>query len=254
MGQGSIHGPVGFVFFLLLSSSVCQSADHSQTGSIIHRLLTKVSDRTFGSQRLGPAWTDTSLAHCVASCFSRYASKCQTVMFNPRANLCTPGSFIRKSQSGSTLAPTRTEGFLYAARACDTSDEFEVLSSAQASACVRMSNVSLNHQQAKEFCTGLGAHLFVARSMEKLNLLPHGVRILIGLTDTETEGVFVWDDNGDVFDPALNDLIFRAGEPSNYNDSEDCVTVIPNSLTPSGNDIACSIEKFTFACERPMLV
>ena len=174
-------------------------------------------------------------------------------MYNSDTNLCTPGSFHKTLREGAALAPTSTEGDLYAPVTCDTSDMFQVLSSTEASACALISNVTLDYYDASDFCLSLGAHLFTARSMEKLALLPGGERFLIGLTDLQVEGMFAWDDNGEWIEPGLASLLFKSGEPSNTYGIEHCVSVGPNSTRPSGSDIPCQVDRFRFACERPVL-
>jgi len=55
----------------------------------------------------------------------------------------------------------------------------------------------------------------------------------IGLTDRETEGVFVWESDKSV--AAYTDWI--SGNPDNYNDIEDCVHI---QTGEKWNDINCN--------------
>ena len=88
--------------------------------------------------------------------------------------------------------------------------------------------------------------------MDKIDLLPHGERYIIGLTDIATEGEFVWDDTGEEIDKELKGVLFDPREPNNNGGIEHCIRIIPGSDHPTGNDIPCDISAHKFVCERPM--
>ncbi|GFN99386.1 C-type lectin domain family 4 member e [Plakobranchus ocellatus] len=215
--------------------------------------MVKVTDSTVGSERLGPSWTDSTLVTCSVNCFQKYSLRCQTIMYNSSIKLCTPGSFLKTSSVGALLAPNTTEGDLYAPKTCDNSNNFNYVTSGGSSACMLVSDGAMGYDDAVNFCSSLGAHLFVAHTFERLALLPSGEGFMIGLTDRASEGTFAWDDNGETISTAYSDLLFKTGEPNNAHGVEDCVTVVPNSILPSGNDFPCHMALFRFVCERPMI-
>ena len=173
-------------------------------------------------------------------------------MYNSATGLCTPGSFLQSGTFGAALAPSSTEGDLYAPSVCDTSDAFTYVTSATTSACIMASSSVSSYNAAYLYCLNLGAHLFVLRSMDKLDLLPHGQGYIIGLTDLAVEGTFVWQDTGDVITKDLKLLFFRSREPNNNGVGEDCTVVTAGTGSPSGNDLPCDFVYYKFVCERPV--
>ena len=182
---------------------------------------------------------------------NRYSSQCQTIMFNWETGLCTPGSFLRSDTLGASLAPTSTEGDLFAPSACDRSNGFQYVTSGSSSACFLVPTSKMKYSDARNHCLKLGAHLFVARSMEKVNLLPHGT-YLLGLTDIAQENVFVWEDNGEAISANFRNLLFRLSEPNNSN-NEDCVSISTGLSSHVANDISCRHSNIRFVCERPVI-
>ena len=65
----------------------------------------------------------------------------------------------------------------------------------------------------------------------------------IGLTDRETENVWVWNSNGQRLWSSSNP--WGSGQPDNYRDKEDCVQINSNK---EFNDIHCTW-KGTIICE-----
>ncbi|RUS71176.1 hypothetical protein EGW08_021063, partial [Elysia chlorotica] len=133
---------------------------------------------------------------------------------------------------------------------CDTSDGFQYVTSGIQSACILVTSNTMNYDVGKAYCLSLGAHLFVARTEEKLKLLPPSTRVTIGLTDIAMEGVFVWDDTGDTISPSFKMLFFKPTEPNNANNNEDCVST--TSKRSNANDVFCHVA-FDIVCERPMI-
>ncbi|RUS89869.1 hypothetical protein EGW08_002399 [Elysia chlorotica] len=166
--------------------------------------------------------------------------------------LCTPGSFLQSGTFGTALAPTSTEGDLFAPSRCDTSDGFTYVTSDEASACILASSLAMSPDGAAAFCFNLGAHLFVARTKEKLQLLPHDNGYIVGLSDVAVEGTFVWQDNGEQITDVYKLQFFNPAEPNNSGVGEDCVVVTNVTTMLSGNDIPCNFVYWMVACERPV--
>ncbi|RUS76397.1 hypothetical protein EGW08_015848 [Elysia chlorotica] len=235
------------IFIGLLQALVVSAA------SLKRQMLFKVvTSSNMGTEQLASAWTVHSLAACGTTCRSRYGSQCQTFMYNSITGRCTPGSFLKYGTLGAALAPSSTDGNLYAPSSCDTSGGFRLVTSGTLSACIMVSDVAMYYLEALEFCLSVGAHLFVGRTMQKINMLPHGIRLYIGLTDLASEGTFIWQDTGDAITPALKKQLFDSGQPDN-NNNEDCVSITAGGTNAVGNDALCAERKFRVACERTFL-
>ena len=185
---------------------------------------------------------------------SRYGSRCQTILYNSDTGLCTPGSFLKSGTFGAALAPTSIEGDLFAPSVCDTSDGFTYVTSASASACIKVSNFTLTYFDAYAHCLKLGAHLYVADTWEKFNLLPLGNDFTLGLTDIALEGKMVWQNTGEEIAHAFKVVFFSQGEPSNGYGIEDCVAATVGPTSRVANDVPCDLDRFKFVCERPMII
>ncbi|GFR74894.1 C-type lectin-related protein 4 [Elysia marginata] len=175
-------------------------------------------------------------------------------MYNAFTGLCTPGSYLKTGTFGAALAPTTTEGDLFAPAACDTNDGFTFVTSGTLSACIKVSSVPMTYSNAHAHCLSLGAHLYVSRSIERFYLLPGSLVYIIGLTDLAKEGIFVWEDNGYVITESLKSSLFEPGEPNNSNSNEDCVIVVFWGLGIFAKDYACEGNEFQFVCERPLVL
>ena len=174
-------------------------------------------------------------------------------MYNSDTGLCTPGSFLKSGTFGAALAPTSTEGDLFAPSVCDTSDGFTYVTSGNASACMWTSTSGRLYQDAQAYCNDLGSHLFVGRSLDKFHLLPYRVHYFIGLNDIAVEGAMTWVDTGEQITQDFKQVFFIPGEPNNeWNEDCVCVNVIQSSHF--GNDEKCPSVPLRFVCERPVFV
>ncbi|KAK3703496.1 hypothetical protein RRG08_002114 [Elysia crispata] len=241
---------VSVIKFALYGTLVEVQELHVSAASLERQqIFTKVTSSSLGSDRLGQAWTDQSLAGCGLRCKEKYGSRCQTFMYNSNTGLCTPGSFLKSGTFGAALAPSAAVGDLFAPFSCDTSDGFTHVISGTLAACIMASNFSLNYPEAHALCLHLGAHLFVSRSMQRFNLLPPMIKYVIGLTDIAEEGKFVWQDNGETIIESFKTSLFNSGEPNDIR-GEDCVNVRVTGSNHIANDYPCDTFKHRFVCER----
>uniref|UniRef100_A0A8C5E6B3 CD209 antigen-like protein E n=1 Tax=Gouania willdenowi TaxID=441366 RepID=A0A8C5E6B3_GOUWI len=99
-------------------------------------------------------------------------------------------------------------------------------------------------EDARQFCKRLGADLVVINSREKELIYNYhdsskGIYesgFWIGLTDTEEEGIWKWQDG-----TRLSEGYWADGEPNNGNQNEDCAAVypLPNPFK-AWNDASCN--------------
>ncbi|KAL6455496.1 hypothetical protein MHYP_G00360360 [Metynnis hypsauchen] len=96
--------------------------------------------------------------------------------------------------------------------------------------------------ESRQDCRGRGADLVIINSREEQNfteILRRGQTTWIGLTDSETEGVWKWVDGS-----ALTTEFWERGEPNSNAGDEDCVVTGHNWA-----DYPCST-RFMWICER----
>ncbi|XP_036418137.1 CD209 antigen-like protein C [Colossoma macropomum] len=96
--------------------------------------------------------------------------------------------------------------------------------------------------ESRQDCRERGADLVIINSREEQNfteILKRGHTIWIGLTDSETEGVWKWVDGS-----ALTTGFWGSGEPNSRAGDEDCVVTGQNWA-----DYPCST-RFMWICER----
>ncbi|GFR76651.1 C-type lectin-related protein 4 [Elysia marginata] len=172
-------------------------------------------------------------------------------MYNSDTGLCTPGSYLQPQSIGTSLAPSITEGDLFAASTCSTNDGFTYVTSGDESACIMASDFIANYDDANQHCRDLGSHLFVAPNIARLQLMPHGEYRLIGLTDIDTEGVYVWQDTGIAISNTYATQFFAPGDPNNWNNDEHCI-LFRAGAGATGVDYSCSVAVAKFVCERPI--
>ncbi|XP_051776680.1 asialoglycoprotein receptor 1-like [Erpetoichthys calabaricus] len=104
---------------------------------------------------------------------------------------------------------------------------------------------------SKEFCANHKATLVVINSEEEQDFITeqHNSEFFwIGLSDTEEEGEFKWEDGTNF---TTTTTFWRADQPDNFLDNEDCISRDPNEGT--WNDVPCSYNYF-FICERTTLL
>ncbi|GFS11474.1 C-type lectin [Elysia marginata] len=172
-------------------------------------------------------------------------------MYNSDTGLCTPCSYLKSQAFGAALAPSNTEGDLFATSSCDSSDSFTYVTSGDESACIMASDFIANYDDANKHCRDLGSHLFVAPNITRLQLMPHGEYRLIGLTDIDTEGVYVWQETGMAISNDYATQFFGPGDPNNWNNIEHCILFMAGAGA-TGVDYSCSIAYAKFVCERPL--
>ncbi|KAK3765627.1 hypothetical protein RRG08_021306 [Elysia crispata] len=225
---------------------------HHGGAALVQRTYTKVTGSSYGSDRLGSVGSGLSLSECGLYCWSRYPNECETIIYNSATGLCTAGSALKSGAAGAAVAPNSAEGELFALFACDASNGFQYVSSGSESACIMASNFTLNFYDAVQYCLNMDASLFVAPVFEKLQLLPHGHRYTIGLTDITTENTFVWQDTGEAINSKYRLQFFAPGDPNNADGQEHC-TAFEAGAGASGVDYTCSLSMFRFVCERPLV-
>ncbi|KAL7855947.1 hypothetical protein AOLI_G00195510 [Acnodon oligacanthus] len=98
--------------------------------------------------------------------------------------------------------------------------------------------------ESRKFCRQRGADLLIINSREEQNfieILRRGQTAWIGLTDSETEGVWKWVDGS-----ALTARFWASGEPNSNAGDEDCVVT-----GQKWADYPCST-RFMWICEKNM--
>ncbi|XP_060771620.1 hepatic lectin-like [Neoarius graeffei] len=109
-----------------------------------------------------------------------------------------------------------------------------------------MFNERKNWNESKQDCTQRGAHLVIINSKEErefIGKLTRCKKAWIGLSDSDTEGVWKWVDG-----TPLTTAYWNSGEPndSRVNRDEDCVEIL--SGNKNWNDMSCS-EESCYICE-----
>ncbi|XP_062334855.1 C-type lectin domain family 4 member M-like isoform X6 [Osmerus eperlanus] len=124
--------------------------------------------------------------------------------------------------------------------------------------CYYVSTVMKTWTDSRQDCIGRGADLVIINSLEEQKFLDNlNKTVWIGLTDTVTEGNFIWVDGT----PLTTPTYWYSPQPDNYlhqpgSVDEDCVEILytspryPNLLPPTTwNDNVCDVNHL-WVCER----
>ncbi|XP_036438821.1 C-type lectin domain family 4 member M-like [Colossoma macropomum] len=98
--------------------------------------------------------------------------------------------------------------------------------------------------ESRQDCRERGADLLIINSREEQNfteILRRGQTAWIGLTDSETEGVWKWVDGS-----ALTTKFWASGDPNSHLGDEDCVVTAMKWA-----DFPCN-HRFVWICEKSM--
>ncbi|KAI4901595.1 hypothetical protein NFI96_032801, partial [Prochilodus magdalenae] len=105
--------------------------------------------------------------------------------------------------------------------------------------------------ESRQYCRGEGADLVIINSWKEQEFISEsfgGATAWIGLTDTDTEGVWEWVDGS-----ALTTEFWSGGEPNNHGGDEDCAVTgfwrAPSKSVSSWADYPCSYEELAI-CEK----
>ncbi|XP_039626364.1 C-type lectin domain family 4 member A-like isoform X2 [Polypterus senegalus] len=104
---------------------------------------------------------------------------------------------------------------------------------------------------SKKFCANYKATLVVINSEEEQEFITeqHNSKLFwIGLSDTEEEGNYKWEDGTNF---TTTTTFWRTGQPDDYNDNEDCIALDTEKGT--WNDAPCN-DKYFFICENTTLL
>ncbi|XP_028678923.2 hepatic lectin-like [Erpetoichthys calabaricus] len=104
---------------------------------------------------------------------------------------------------------------------------------------------------SKKFCANRKATLVVINGEEEQEFITkqHSSKYFwIGLSDTEEEGEFKWEDGTNF---TTTTTFWRTGQPDDYNDNEDCIA--RDTEKGTWNDVPCN-SKYFFICEKTSLL
>ncbi|XP_037620628.1 CD209 antigen-like protein C isoform X2 [Sebastes umbrosus] len=108
-----------------------------------------------------------------------------------------------------------------------------------------ISSIAKSWQESREDCQQRGADLMIINSKEEQEFGRQFKRnTWIGLTDSETEGIWKWVDG-----TALGTSYWGTGEPTNSNNDEDCGALWGFGKENNWNDVPCSIQ-INWICEK----
>ena len=108
----------------------------------------------------------------------------------------------------------------------------------------------MNFHQANEYCTSMDAFLAEPRTLEEYDIihdytksLSTTVDIWLGATDSDTEGTWLWQSDGE----HLTYNKWRSGHPP-ANDDKDCLFM--GFTFGKFGDARCIISSYNFLCQR----
>uniref|UniRef100_A0A3Q4G5K0 C-type lectin domain-containing protein n=1 Tax=Neolamprologus brichardi TaxID=32507 RepID=A0A3Q4G5K0_NEOBR len=108
----------------------------------------------------------------------------------------------------------------------------------------QVSSEKKSWEESRQDCLQKGAHLMIINSREEQNFVNQFKKYLwIGLTDSETDGIWKWVDG-----TRMTTSYWNRGEP-NGGRTENCGEIRFYDSENSWNDAPCSIEKF-WICEK----
>nr|XP_055060926.1 C-type lectin domain family 4 member E-like [Misgurnus anguillicaudatus] len=107
------------------------------------------------------------------------------------------------------------------------------------------STKELTWNESRDNCMEKRAYLVIINNIEEQEYVANlKINAWIGLTDSQTEGVWKWVDNTEPIHK-----YWMAGEPNNIDGKENCVEILSSiSSQQNWNDVACDIRKY-YICE-----
>uniref|UniRef100_A0A8C4RJ34 C-type lectin domain-containing protein n=1 Tax=Erpetoichthys calabaricus TaxID=27687 RepID=A0A8C4RJ34_ERPCA len=114
------------------------------------------------------------------------------------------------------------------------------------SKCYFFSTVEMNWTLSQDNCTAMGGHLVIIESEDEQEFLQqeaNNTQYWIGLTDSETEGKWLWVDKSPLHDPKFWGERNGIKEPDNYNNTdpngEDCARLNTDKGLKGWFDVSC---------------
>nr|KAI8748073.1 collectin-10-like [Biomphalaria glabrata] len=217
------------------------------------KMFVKSYGKYCGPTRLNNGWVSMSTLACYRKCADMYSQACYSFLYNDNTKWCTPGGKLSPLQP----EPTLQEGDLYILLSDDAFDGFSSQTFNETTAVVARFNVLANYTVAQETCQCMKSYLYVPKTKDKFQLLENlldnlnFVKNWIGMNDLETEGQYVWTDDGQVVDSGLMKELFETDKPDNYQGSEDCIMIYySGALSRLFLDDLFCYEKIPFFCEK----
>ncbi|GFN93856.1 C-type lectin-related protein 2 [Plakobranchus ocellatus] len=170
-------------------------------------------------------WESSSELSCVMMCHDRFQEDCRNVVYNHQNLTCTLVSPLPQSAPPSPLDPTLV-GSLYTHYdpflSCYTTEGFELHTLCGVSACLSSPGPEIHYNDAKAECAKKNAIIFEPRTFEHYALLEKISPNLTWVGMIRKNDTFVWE-SGETVGSDLNKIIWATGQPSNYQDRQDCV-------------------------------
>ncbi|KAI5087735.1 C-type lectin domain family 4 member F-like, partial [Silurus meridionalis] len=110
-----------------------------------------------------------------------------------------------------------------------------------------ISTVMKNWTESRNDCINRGADLVIINSTEEEEFIINQLNnneAWIGLSDTETEGMWKWVDGS-----KLTIALWHETEPNNHNNNEDCVKIETDKRDKKWNDVPC-FNTIKWICEK----
>ncbi|XP_076584162.1 CD209 antigen-like protein A [Chaetodon auriga] len=113
-----------------------------------------------------------------------------------------------------------------------------------------ISSIKKSWRESRDDCLQRGADLMIINSEEEQDFTRKFHKLMwIGLTDSETEGVWKWVDG-----TPLTKSFWTPGEPNSYQGhNEDCVELKSHDMVNSWNDKPCKDQNF-WICEKMIAI